>query len=320
MLLASGRPTEAFNYYDAARVEFERVVDRTALPPPPADFVFVASIHRDEQLALTLCGLSAVAEKQGLLESALALAQRADSVRANAEVSNTPFLSDSIAAVHLQLLAGHIDGGYTADLTSMMGRFNELIGSAKLSRYSRLYMCVKSFALHDRRGAPNAAEMARSLITLLEGFPGGAATLFYAEAQTALADFTLRSAAGSAVGATDAVNCLLRALAIRRGLLPPDHPDIAACWASLAVAYGALEREAEAVEAAANALRVGRRSQTACAQGGCGRKVRPDGQPLDACAVCLRTFYCGPACQKADWKAMGHKAECKVLVAEGKAV
>ena len=43
--------------------------------------------------------------------------------------------------------------------------------------------------------------------------------------------------------------------------------------------------------------------------------MRDDGAPLDVCIKCRRTFYCGKACQTADWKAGGHKAECKALAA-----
>ena len=63
-----------------------------------------------------------------------------------------------------------------------------------------------------------------------------------------------------------------------------------------------------------------RRSQIHCAGPDCERRLRLDGAPLDQCAGCLRTFYCGKACQTADWKREGgHKAECKALIAEAAA-
>ena len=106
-----------------------------------------------------------------------------------------------------------------------------------------------------------------------------------------------------------------RALAIRRALLPPDHPDIGASLTSLAWITEHLGKEGGA-EFALAALAVNRRSQTLCANSGCVRRVREDGAPLDVCVKCRRTFYCGKACQTADCKA-GHRKECKALVAEG---
>ena len=58
-----------------------------------------------------------------------------------------------------------------------------------------------------------------------------------------------------------------------------------------------------------------RRSQLLCAGPDCERKLREDGAPLDVCVNCRCTFYCGMACQTADWKA-GHQKECKASIAE----
>ena len=98
----------------------------------------------------------------------------------------------------------------------------------------------------------------------------------------------------------------------------PGSPSIGSALRTLAVAQSQLGITAAAATAISAATVVGRRSQTACAGPDCERKLREDGAPLDVCIKCRRTFYCGKACQTADWKA-GHRAECKSLVAEGKA-
>ena len=79
----------------------------------------------------------------------------------------------------------------------------------------------------------------------------------------------------------------------------------------------ALGRTLAAADMEAGATAINRRCQTRCAGPGCERRLREDGAPLEQCAGCLRTYYCGKACQTADWKA-GHKKECKALAAEGK--
>ena len=55
-----------------------------------------------------------------------------------------------------------------------------------------------------------------------------------------------------------------------------------------------------------------------CAGPGCVRMRRGDGAPLDQCAGCLHTHYCGKACQTAHWKG-GQRAECKAMVTGGRA-
>ena len=73
-----------------------------------------------------------------------------------------------------------------------------------------------------------------------------------------------------------------------------------------------LGRPSEAVESAAESAALMRRCRIACAGPGCGRKLREDAAPLDVRVKCRRTFYCGKACQTADWKRDGgHKAECR---------
>ena len=81
-----------------------------------------------------------------------------------------------------------------------------------------------------------------------------------------------------------------------------------------------LLRPAEAAASQQAGEVVARRSQMQCANPGCVRRLREDGAPLDVCVKYRRTFYCGTVCQTADWKREGgHKAECKALIAEGKA-
>ena len=108
---------------------------------------------------------------------------------------------------------------------------------------------------------------------------------------------------------------LTRALSILMQLVPADHPTIAMVHGDLAVANRRLGCESAAAAATSSHVKALRRSQTACTGPGCTRKLRPDGAALDVCNNCRRTFYCGLACQKADWKA-GHKVECKELIAE----
>ena len=113
---------------------------------------------------------------------------------------------------------------------------------------------------------------------------------------------------------------LQRAVDIARKVHPPDHPSLAAMLASFGTANEDMGRRGAAAAARAQALAIGRRSQTDCAGPGCVRKLREDGEPLDVCIKCRRTFYCGKACQTADWKREGgHKAECKALIAEAAA-
>ena len=109
-----------------------------------------------------------------------------------------------------------------------------------------------------------------------------------------------------------------RALAIRRRLLPAFHKDIAATLRLIAAVNDGIGNTDAASKARDEAAAISRRSQVACAGPGCERRLREDGAPLDVCVTCRRTFYCGKACQTADWKPR-HKAECKALVAEAAA-
>ena len=329
-LMASGRPTEAFNHYDAARVEFERDIDPTIGAPPTAAAAaaslasspasLLASIRRDEQLALALCGLSAVAEKQGLVGDALTLCRRAEILMADAEGRGAVFHSGSCIVVLVCSLSCIV-----ASKQACTGALTRILNSHAYAAvlfddpYYYHYFNTRCVELRRLSVHPDVGVFAvlRPAMALMEELRA-THTLFFADEHATLAHLILEGRGTPGAGMKEVARSLMTSLSIRQRLLPPDHPDIAACWATLAVAYRRVAREEMAAEAAANALRVGRRSQTACARGGCGRKVRPDEQPLDVCVECLRTFYCGPACQKADWKA-GHRAECKVLVAEGAA-
>ena len=108
-----------------------------------------------------------------------------------------------------------------------------------------------------------------------------------------------------------------RGLAILRAhVVPPDHPLLASVMGSISSASGRLGRGGAAAAAESASRAVARRSQTRCAGPDCTLGARPDGAPLDQCTGCLRTYYCGRACQAADWKG-GHRAECKALRTEG---
>jgi hypothetical protein len=49
----------------------------------------------------------------------------------------------------------------------------------------------------------------------------------------------------------------------------------------------------------------------------CGKTKKDDGSKLNLCSNCKVQSYCGPACQKADWKR--HKPECRAICAENEA-
>ena len=93
------------------------------------------------------------------------------------------------------------------------------------------------------------------------------------------------------------------------------HPfEVARNLTSIAFVLKSLGRSADASDSKSAADAIIRRSQTICAGPDCKLRLRPDGTPLDVCVNCRCTFYCGKACQTADWKA-GHKKECKALIA-----
>ena len=105
-------------------------------------------------------------------------------------------------------------------------------------------------------------------------------------------------------------------LALRLKLLPPSHPFLASAHYRIASALDSLSRGPEAIAAREAGDSVFRRSQVACAGPGCKLRMRTDGAPLDVCVKCRCTFYCGKACQTADWKREGgHRSECKALIA-----
>ena len=113
----------------------------------------------------------------------------------------------------------------------------------------------------------------------------------------------------------EGLDALESCLAMWRKLLPPDHPKLAKTLLMISMANNELGRIPTCLESLVESSAVARRSQIACAAEGCTRKMKADGAALDVCVNCRRTFYCGKACQTADWKA-GHKAECKALAAE----
>ena len=62
----------------------------------------------------------------------------------------------------------------------------------------------------------------------------------------------------------------------------------------------------------ASMARVLQSSDRTC--GSCGKPAAP-GKKLLGCAGCHSVWYCDATCQKADWRAGGHKARCKKLAA-----
>ena len=118
----------------------------------------------------------------------------------------------------------------------------------------------------------------------------------------------------------ECLEALEQSLLLRRQLGISGH-EIAASLRNIETVLRILGREEEADARGEEARLISRRLQVACAGPVCQRKLREDGAPLDVCVKCRRTFYCGKACQTADWKREGgHRAECKALIAEGEAV
>ena len=113
-----------------------------------------------------------------------------------------------------------------------------------------------------------------------------------------------------------ALACLERCLVIQRQTLPLDHPSLASTLTCISQMQSRLCRPAG--DAAAAAAAIYRRTQTVCSGPKCQLSMRPDDKPLDVCVNCRCTFYCGKACQTADWKSV-HKAECKALIAKAAA-
>ena len=150
-------------------------------------------------------------------------------------------------------------------------------------------------------------------------FTESAAVILQSLGATASGDFStvlmLRGAGAIARGEhVPALVHLNLALDLQRQLFPPSHPSIAITLRNISAVQGFLGRDEEATRTRSAALAINRRYQVACAGPGCERKLREDGAPLDVCVRCRCTFYCGKACQTADWKA-GHRAECKALIA-----
>ena len=210
----------------------------------------------------------------------------------------------------------------TADALLKVGRFQEAVDKYREAaivmekRYGRHSILVASvytnlgtaiLTLPDSRGALALPHFERA--ASIYAHLGRQNTSAYAQLLSSMGA-SLRLA-GDIASSLELYN---RALAILRRTLPRDHPYVAHALQNIAQLQGQLcHPEAEASHLAGVA--VARRSQVACAGPGCSRKLRVDGAPLDVCVNCRRTFYCGKACQTADWKA-GHRAECKALIAE----
>ena len=103
----------------------------------------------------------------------------------------------------------------------------------------------------------------------------------------------------------EALRYCKRALACGRGILPTSHPNWAAALETIADAHTALGHTAAAAAAHDASSSIPRRFQSFCSGPGCERQLREDGTPLYVCVICRVTFYCGKACQTADWKREG---------------
>ena len=158
------------------------------------------------------------------------------------------------------------------------------------------------------RGHPNATANALSECESLIAENGWAGTLGHAD--------MLFTESEVGVGPLQhRLSSINACLVIRRSLLDPNHPLIAAALHQLSDCKRRRGNLSAANVATAEAVAILRRSQSHCAGPGCARRVKPDESPLDVCVKCRRTFYCGKDCQTTDWKA-GHKAECKALIAK----
>ena len=96
---------------------------------------------------------------------------------------------------------------------------------------------------------------------------------------------------------SEALAHFIRAEAIYRSALPPDHPDITASMNNISIANSKLGNADAATAAAAAADSAARRSQVQCAAADCPRKIKADGSPLDQCGGCKRCYYCSKARQ-----------------------
>ena len=186
--------------------------------------------------------------------------------------------------------------------------FGENYAATALALYSLAKTCVLGGDTEEALGYCARAIAINTRIGRLHSIP---------HAEVLLLLGTVHSVTGDYVAALE---LLKLCLALYRKILPADHHTFHTVFSCIAGVYEAMDQPEPAAELRAAAALILRRSQTNCANPGCKRQLREDGAPLDVCVKCRRTFYCGKACQTADWKREGgHKAESKALIAEGKA-
>ena len=279
-----GRPTEALIAYERALSVFE-------------------SVGQAEEVARVLNNISDVHREQGNFTSGL-------NALARAQV----------------LLAGTAKHGSTlATIQSNVGSIHFVMGN-----FSEALACdQRALAQRETEFGRDSVAVANSLVNMstvqcrLELFEPAKAGL--SRARTIYETHALRDSVGYAnallnlgvahegsAAFQDALECFEASLAIKRRLLPRDHPSLAGVLANIARVSCALGNDDDAVSAGALSRSVARRSQVQCAGTGCGRRLTPDGLPLEQCQGCKRTYYCSVECQRADWKAT-HRGECKSL-------
>ena len=272
-----------------------------------------SGVHEDcaNETHTTLACLVSAYQHSGQLELALASLIKAEAflLSHKSEMSKSEARSAELLRKKASLLfdMGRMEESFElfktslAHLESIHGKQNEQIADLLAAWGSRQ---LRAGQLTEAKATIRREMAIRDKLGLEVTVPHG-----YSIANLAL---TLASIGGRDTAARDLFTHGLRLL---RKLLPPDHGKIAQVLNAIADLKRRMGDES-AITTAEEARAVERRSQTNCAGPGCTRRVRPDDAPLDQCAGCLRTYYCGKACQTADWKA-GHKAECKALVAEG---
>ena len=211
-------------------------------------------------------------------------------------------------------------------LLSTLGRFDESLACYKNS----LSQLVDSYGADDPRVAKAMAEVGAEHLQL------GQHTVAIRTLRAAVAmmerhgcsHYSEFAAAQNNIGVAlcaggeyrQALGVFQRALANYQRHSATSHSAIANLQSNIADIQARLGDVAGAARSRYDALAAARRLQTRCAGPECPRKLREDGAPLDVCVKCRATFYCGKACQTADWKREGgHKAECKALIAKGKA-
>ena len=276
-LLARGRFSESLPIYEKALLHYESVYDT-------------------QNLIDCLTGLGEVYFAQGLSDKAQATALRAQSLNPGT-VTSLDHLSSLLSLLnrHQEALAcatkalayeeverGRNTGNYAA-IQARIGTEYSFLGQSETA-LSWLQRARAGCEEHNLTTTRNFGLLLNNL---------GVASLKTRRFSEALAHFT-------------------RAETVYRGVLPPDHPDIAGCMLNITTANYKLGNFDAAAVAAAAVDATARRSQVQCAATGCPRKLKADGTSLDQCGGCERCYYCSKACQTADWKA-GHKAECKAL-------